>query len=96
MKEEIETLVAPEFMLMNLDNNGKITGDCDDITTLQGAIYKCLGIPIRFTAIRTKRGDPNYDHVFAEIKNSNAWIPYDLTLPLGFTIEYYSRVTMEV
>ena len=96
MSEEIETLVAPEYMLMALENNGAISGDCDDISTLQGAIYKCLGIPVRFVAIRSQRDNPNYDHVFSEVKQGDLWIPYDVTLPLGFHIQYYSRVAMEV
>lgn len=94
--EQIETLVVPEYMLLALENNGAISGDCDDITTLQGAIYKCLGIPIRFVAIRSHVDNPDYDHVFAEIKQNGIWIPYDVTLPLGFQIDYYSRVAMEV
>lgn len=96
VKEYIETLVAPEYMLLSLENIGKIAGDCDDITTLQGAIYKCLGIPVRFVAIRSNASDPNYDHVFAEVRVNNQWIAYDVTLPIGFKIEYVQRVAMEV
>lgn len=96
MPENIETLVAPEYMLTGLENNGVMAGDCDDISTLQGAIYKCLGIPIRFVAIRSNRDNPNYDHVFSEVRVNNTWVAYDITLPLGFNIEYVQRVSMEV
>lgn len=94
--EQIETLVAPEYMLMNLENNGQISGDCDDISTLQAAIYKCLGVPVRFVAIRSEVRNPNYDHVFVEVRVNGDWIPYDVTLPLGFRLDYVQRVAVEV
>lgn len=96
LPENIETLVAPEYMLMGLENNGKISGDCDDISMLQGAIYKCLGIPVRFVAIRSNADNPNYDHVFSEVRVNNVWVIYDVTLPIGTRIDYVQRVTMEV
>lgn len=96
LPEEIETLVAPEYMLMNLENNAKVSGDCDDISTLQASIYKALNIPVRFTAIRSEASNPNYDHVFIEVKVYGKWIPYDVTLPLGTMIKYVQRVSMEV
>lgn len=96
LPENVETLVAPDYMLMGLAKNGILTGDCDDISTLQGAIYKCLSIPVRFVAIRSNPDNPNYDHVFSEVKVNDSWIPYDVTLPLGFQIDYVQRVTMEV
>jgi transglutaminase-like putative cysteine protease len=95
--ENIETLVTPEYMLISLENTGKVSGDCDDISILQGAIYKCLGYRIRFVAIRSEKDNPNYDHVYSEIYiPDNGWTVYDLTLPLGFKISYLSRVTMEI
>lgn len=96
MPENIETLVAPEYMLLGLANNGVMSGDCDDISTLQGAVYKCLSIPVRYVAIRSDSSKPDYDHVFCEVKVNNDWIVYDVTLPLGFQIDYVARVTMEV
>jgi transglutaminase-like putative cysteine protease len=94
--EKIETLVTPEYLLTSLENTGKISGDCDDISILQGAIYKCLGFRIRFVAIRSEKENPNYDHVFTEVLVGNDWVVYDLTLPIGFRINYLSRVTIEV
>lgn len=96
LPEEIETLVAPEYMLLNLENNGKVSGDCDDISTLQAAIYKALNIPVKFTAIRSERDNPNYDHVFVEVQVKGMWVPYDVTTPLGTSLQYVQRVSMEV
>lgn len=96
IKEEIETLVAPEYMLMNLENNGKVAGDCDDISTLQAAIYKALNIPVKITAIRSDATNPNYDHVFIQVKVNNVWTAFDVTLPLGTNIYYVQQVSMEV
>jgi transglutaminase-like putative cysteine protease len=94
--EKVETLVTPDYLLTSLENNGKISGDCDDISILQGAIYKCLGFRIRFVAIRSDADNPNYDHVFSEVKVDNDWIVFDLTLPIGFRINYLAKVTVEV
>jgi transglutaminase-like putative cysteine protease len=96
VQEKVETLVTPDYLLTNLENNGKVAGDCDDISILQGAIYKCMGFRIRFVAIRSEQDNPNYDHVFSEVLVGDDWIVYDLTLPIGFRINYFSRVTIEV
>jgi transglutaminase-like putative cysteine protease len=95
--ENVETLVTPEYMLTSLENTGKVSGDCDDISILQGAIYKCLGLRVRFVAIRSEQDNPNYDHVFSEVLiPGSGWTVFDLTLPVGFEIKYLSQVTMEV
>lgn len=95
--ENVETLVTPEYMLTSLENTGMVSGDCDDISILQGAIYKCLGLRVRFVAIRSEQDNPNYDHVFSEVWIHNqGWVVFDLTLPIGFEISYLSRVIMEV
>lgn len=94
--ENVETLLTPEYMLNSLENTGRVSGDCDDISVLQAAIYKCMGFRVRFVAIRSDPDNTNYDHVFSEIHNGENWIIYDLTLPLGFKIDYLSRVTIEV
>lgn len=96
LKENVETLLTPDYMLTSLENSGRVSGDCDDISVLQAAIYKCLGFRVRFVAIRSDPNDDNYDHVFVEVNDGFGWIIYDLTLPIGFKIEYLSKVTIEV
>lgn len=94
--EKIETLVAPDYMLQGLENTGAIRGDCDDISTLHAAILTCLDIKVRFVAIRSRQDDPNYDHVFMEAFNGTEWILYDITIPPGTPIEWFSRVAINV
>jgi transglutaminase superfamily protein len=94
--EKIETLVAPEYMLQGLEMTGTLRGDCDDISTLHAALLTCMDIKTRFVAIRSTQTDPNYDHVFIEAFDGIKWIPYDITVPAGTTIEWFSRVDANV
>ena len=94
--EEIETLQSPDYMLSNLDNYERLVGDCDDITTLHATILKLLGFQVRFTSIRSVRTNPNFDHVYLEVFTDGKWIPFDITIPQGTTIEYFAKLTVEV
>lgn len=94
--EKIETLVAPDYMLQGLEITGSLRGDCDDISVLHAAILTCMDIKVRFVAIRSKQEDPNYDHVFIEAFNGKDWILYDITVPPGTPIEWFSRVSVDV
>jgi len=94
--ESIETLQHPEYMLNGLEMSGRLVGDCDDISTLHAALLTCMGIKARFVAIRSTFNDPNYDHVYIEANDGKAWIPYDITLPLGAQIEWFARLTIAV
>lgn len=95
--ETIETLQAPDYMLNGLKMSGVLRGDCDDITTLHAALLTCMGIKVRFVAIRSTFEDPNFDHVFLEAFDEFAsWMPYDITLPLGTEINYFGRLTVQV
>jgi transglutaminase-like putative cysteine protease len=94
--EKIETLVSPDYMLQGLEITGAIRGDCDDISTLHAAILTCMDIKVRFVAIRSRQDDPNYDHVFMEAFNGTDWVLYDITVPPGTPIEWFSRVAINV
>ncbi|MCI0618949.1 transglutaminase domain-containing protein [bacterium] len=96
LDEAIETLQTPEYMLGGLEMTGKLTGDCDDISTLHAAFLTCLRFSVRFVAIRSNFTDPNFDHVFIEAKSNGEWIPYDVTIPLGTQINYFGRLTIQV
>lgn len=94
--EKIETLVAPDYMLQGLEINNALTGDCDDISVLHAALLTCMDIKVRFVAIRSNQDDPNYDHVFIEAWNGTDWLLYDITVPPGTRIEWFSRVAVNV
>lgn len=78
--EEVETLYAPEYNLMNLIRNGKLIGDCDDIAMFYAAIFYVLGIPARFVAMRTKKNDPLFYHVVVEAFEHDRWKRFDPTV----------------
>lgn len=94
--ERIETLQTPEYMLTGLEMNNHLTGDCDDISTLHAALLTCLAFPVRFVAIRSTWGDPNFDHVYIEVLFDKDWLPFDVTIPLGTEIEYFARLAIQV
>lgn len=97
VEEKIETLQTPEYMLNGLEISGRLRGDCDDIATLHAALLTCMGIKVRFVAIRSNYNDPNFDHVYIEAQNDNGeWIPYDVTEPLGTELQYTGRLTVQV
>jgi transglutaminase-like putative cysteine protease len=94
--EKIETLVSPEYMLSGLEINHRLTGDCDDISMFHAALLTCLGVSVRFVAIRSVQSDPDYDHVYIEALNNGNWVLYDETVPSGTPIEYFARIVMNV
>lgn len=94
--EKIETLQYPDYMLTGLEMSGRLVGDCDDISTLHAAILTALGFRVRFIAIRSFRENSNFDHVYLEVNLNDKWIMYDITLPLGTTVEYFGRIAIQV
>lgn len=94
--EKIETLLTPDYMLQGLEITGVLRGDCDDISILHAALLTCMEIKTRFVAIRSVQDNPNYDHVFIEAWNGKDWILYDITVPPGTPIEWFSRVAINV
>lgn len=52
-------------------------GDCDDKSTLIGALLLSIGHPVRFHAVGFRRG--SYSHVYAETKIGDRWIPLETT-----------------
>lgn len=94
--EAIETLQTPDYMLTGLEMSGRLVGDCDDVSTLHAALLTALGFDVRFVAIRSMREQPNFDHVYLEVKDNDKWIMYDITLPLGTQIEYFGRIEIKV
>jgi transglutaminase-like putative cysteine protease len=94
--EKIETLQYPDYMLNGLEMFGRLIGDCDDISTLHAAILTALGFQVRFVAIRSFRENSSFDHVYLEANLNGQWIMYDITLPLGTTVEYFGRIAIQV
>lgn len=94
--EKIETLVTPEYMLSGLEINHRLMGDCDDISMFHAALLTCLGFSVRFVAIRSVQENPDFDHVYIEVRHQGEWILYDETVPMGTPIEFYARIVMDI
>jgi len=92
LHEEIETLYAPEFNLEHLQQTGELTGDCDDIAMFYAAIFKVLGIPCRFVAMKTRRHDLEFSHVVVEAFEDNRWKRYDATVMPGLVQIDFGRM----
>lgn len=88
----IETLATPWLTL------ARGVGDCDDQTTLLGALLESAGYPTRL--IMTGYTDNNYEHVYLQVCIDGEWYSCDATeSQLNFgedpgipTISYVERV----
>jgi transglutaminase-like putative cysteine protease len=75
----LETLSDPRMTIKRL------VGDCDDKTTLLGALFQSVGYPVRL--VLTRYGaDRNFEHVYLDVLVNSAWLPADATefRPLGW------------
>lgn len=96
MEEPYEIILSPDLVLQHIQESGFFVGDCDDVATFIATIYKTLKIPVRLVAIRTMMDDPNYLHVFVEIRPYSAWVRIDPTIPVGFPVVDYGRMVVDV
>lgn len=96
VKEQIETLVTPEYMLSGLEVNNHLVGDCDDISMFHATLLTCMGIPVRFVAIRSMQDDINFDHVFIEAFDGNEWRVFDATVPPNTRMEMFGRINIVI
>jgi transglutaminase-like putative cysteine protease len=96
MPEQIETLVTPDYMLSGLEVNNHLTGDCDDISMFHATLLTCMGIKVRFVAIRSMQENPDYDHVFIEAHDGNEWRVFDATVPPDTRMEMFGRINIPI
>lgn len=54
-------------------------GDCDDKSTLVGALLQTIGHPVRFVAIGFNKDE--YSHVFPQTKIAGKWVTLETTEP---------------
>ena len=93
--EHEEILRSPDFMMRDLERQGYVEGDCDDIAIFIAALFKCLRIPVRFTAIRYN-AIPEFGHVFTEVWTGNGWTVIDPTVPHGTRYRTVERMIENV
>lgn len=76
-----EVLRSVEFTLNELDEKGRIEGDCDCVSIFLSAGAIALGFsPVRFLSIRTDKDNPYFTHVFVEVFDGSRWRRLDPTV----------------
>lgn len=94
--EPFEIVAHPILLLDTINELGYFYGDCDDCATFEGTIFKALGFPVRFVAIRTQNDDPNFLHVFVEVQQNGEWLRYDCTVAPGTQLISYEDMIVYV
>ena len=70
-----ELVTDPEYMLRDM-KNGVITGDCDEATTLLGALLQAIGIETEPVVVSPDEG--SYTHVLLRYRSpSRGWVTLD-------------------
>ncbi len=93
-RDELEEVVrTPDFMLDQLQNEGRIEGDCDDIATLAASIAAAANQRCQFVAIDSK--GEGLDHVFVRVFQDR-WIVVDPTVKYGTQYDYVNAVIVPV
>lgn len=75
-----DVIRTPALMLRNLDKNGVMQGDCDDVATLAATLGLAVGIPARFVTLAFFDKSAPYSHVFTELQDQGGrWHQMDVT-----------------
>lgn len=88
IKEFPETFKAPWTMLEIIQQEGQVSGDCDDFTILLGSLLRSLGFRVA-VVITQSRNKNTYTHVFLQVKfqSNGLWMSLDPTAkkrPMGW------------
>lgn len=59
-----EVIETPRRILERVRDNGRHAGDCDDISSLTGALMRAVGIPSRAHLVAFQKG--RFQHIFAD------------------------------
>ena len=76
----IEEITAPAIHARRFLSAGRSWGDCDDFSTLQAALLKSVGVPVRFAVIASPRNKGAFDHVRLEAYTKAGWLPLESTI----------------
>ena len=74
----VETLTDPTDMLLEIDQAGRASEDCDSHVVLEASLLEALGHPTQFATAamdRSRPGDPS--HVYLETRIAGEWVPLD-------------------
>jgi hypothetical protein len=91
----VEMLHGPVWQITQVQKNGVVQVDCDDVAMLGAALGKSIGLLARFQVVAFDSQNAPYRHVWAELSPANApvWIDMDVTRPAqGLPFGRISRV----
>ncbi len=63
-KNGIEVLADPVWMLNQIKQHGKVSGDCDEFVVLEGSLLGAIGFPVYIQAIGMLEHNGRYGHVY--------------------------------
>lgn len=71
-------------------------GDCDDMTSLLGALCRSVGHQVRSRIVQTK-GQPTWNHIYLVVNVNGQWMPLDASVakPAGWEVPKESVVRMQ-
>ncbi|MGE0347385.1 MAG: transglutaminase family protein [Gemmatimonadales bacterium] len=75
-----ELLKSPRYMLREIQELGRVRGDCDDVAILGAALGRAVGLPARFVLLAFVHGAP-FEHVYTELLTADGWLELDTTKP---------------
>ena len=81
--EGVETIATPPQTLEMR------AGDCDDKALLSGTLLQAIGYKARYLAIAFDEPGA-FEHVFAEVRINQRWVPLETTEPVEFGWAPYS------
>lgn len=79
----IEYIKAPHVLLDEIEQRGQAAGDCDDMTALLAALFKSVGLPVRFV-LMSQQPNGTLHHIYLEALVKERWLPFDPISLLGF------------
>jgi transglutaminase-like putative cysteine protease len=96
---KVEEITAPWLHLAKIAKQGWSFGDCDDFATLTAALLRSVGFQMAFSAIATGRKGELFDHVRAQVKFNDQWLPLEATAKgrePGWTLPKVKELVLEL
>jgi hypothetical protein len=98
----VEMIKTPERQIKEIMSREVVSGDCDDLTVLLGALFVNAGYFVRLVIIRSPwNRDNSYNHIFlqAQIPGTDSWVTADPIVkdkPMGWEAESVAKKVYNV
>ena len=81
--DSVEMLHGPAWQVKQVQRNGRVYVDCDDVAMLAAALGKAVGLRARFVVVGFDSPASPFRHVWTELspRTSSAWVDMDTTRP---------------